>query len=206
MTTTWTNDQLASVHRRTIAPSLTLTIVVSIHVLVFFWWRADSWHLARVTSGRSVDIVFVAPPKPAAAIPAVRKRPPARSPAPIRVLPAPAEAITIVPATPLPFAGTEGVAGRAKAGVGRVYRELLTEDRSQRAPIANETPFARAIAAAFIPRSTTIEEVVMADGRRMSKVSGPRGTYCVVMESSNSAARDPFKYGGSQMKTMSCPQ
>jgi hypothetical protein len=72
--------------------------------------------------------------------------------------------------------------------------------------MAEQTALASNIASAFKRQATTVEEVLMADGSRMSKVHTPGGTYCAYKESNAvTGGRDPFK-DGVRTKVTSCPR
>lgn len=143
------------------------------------------------------------------------REPAQRQPQPI-TLPAPvaeAPAVANTPAEPdwtQPVArpGTDSLAERAKKSVGAIDRDLRAKslNMTDRKPMAEQTALASNIASAFKRQATTVEEILMADGSRMSKVHTPSGTYCAYKESNAvTGGRDPFK-DGVRTKVTSCPR
>ncbi|MFC3376856.1 hypothetical protein ACFOLJ_13435 [Rugamonas sp. CCM 8940] len=129
------------------------------------------------------------PPQPITLVaPATEAPPVANSPAPVE------------PDWTQPVArqGADSLAERAKKSVGAIDRDLRNKslNMSDRKPAAEQTALARNVASAFKTQNTTIEEILMADGRRMSKIHTPHGSYCAYMESNAiTGGRDPFKDG-----------
>jgi len=69
----------------------------------------------------------------------------------------------------------------AKRNAGNIDRELRQAFPSrQPVPVPLETPLAKGIARAGLPGGTVIQETVLADGRRITKVITPSSTYCVL--------------------------
>lgn len=94
---------------------------------------------------------------------------------------------------------------RAKASARRVAPEVLPASKAP-AALTLEQSLGNAIAAAARPRTTTIEELQTADGRPLSKISGPGGTYCVTREGFGpGAGRDPFR-DGARDRVVRCPR
>ncbi|WEF32647.1 hypothetical protein [Pseudoduganella chitinolytica] len=93
---------------------------------------------------------------------------------------------------------------RAKASARRLASDMPATKLSP--PLTLEQSLGNAIAAAARPRTTTIEELQTADGRPLSKVSGPAGTYCVTRDGFGpSAGRDPFR-DGPRDRVVRCPR
>lgn len=74
--------------------------------------------------------------------------------------------------------------------------------------VANDrTALASKIGSAYVGRDSgvTYEEVTLSDGRHMTKIHGPAGTYCAYMESNAmTGGRDPFR-DGVKTKVGTCP-
>lgn len=70
----------------------------------------------------------------------------------------------------------------AKRNIGNVDKELRQAfpSRAQIPPQAPASPLERGIASAGLPRGTAMQELVLGDGRRITKVVTPSGTYCVL--------------------------
>ncbi len=210
-----------------------LLVVAALHFLTIYLVTRPRTQSTQVLAARSTNIVFLAPPAPRRAATPVpvptsasaRERrivalSPAREPAqrlpqPITMVAPVAEApaVTNTPAEPdwtQPAAkpGVDSLAERAKKSVGAIDRDLRAKslNMTDRKPMAEQTALASNIASAFKRQATTVEEVLMADGSRMSKVHTPSGTYCAYKESNAvTGGRDPFK-DGVRTKVTSCPR
>lgn len=212
-----------------------LLVVAALHLLTIYLVTRPRAQTAQVRAARSTNIVFLAPPAPrraaaptpvptsasarerrAVALPSARE-PAQRLPQPI-TLPTPAAEAPPVANTPAaagpdwtqPAAkqGVDSLAERAKKSVGAIDRDLRAKslNMTDRKPMAEQTALASNIASAFKRQATTVEEVLMADGSRMSKVHTPGGTYCAYKESNAvTGGRDPFK-DGVRTKVTSCPR
>ena len=164
------------------------------------------------------ELTFILPPKPkpatlllprsaatARATPEVQRR---NAPAAITVRPPPAAAAAPA-AVPDPFAIPEqSLSAMARASVGDAMKALRKETphaflRSEQSGSA----IARALATAGGGASggTELEEVVLPDGRRMTRVRAGGSTYCVVMDApGGSGGRDVFR-DGAKARTVTCP-
>lgn len=212
-----------------------LLVVAALHLLTIYLVTRPRSQTAQVLAARSTNIVFLAPPAPrrAAAPPpvptsaSVRERrtvalpsspePTQRLPQPITLPPPAAEAppVANAPAAdepdwtqPAAKPGADSLAERAKKSIGAIDRDLRAKSLNitDRKPMAEQTALASNIASAFKRQATTVEEVLMADGSRMSKVHTPSGTYCAYKESNAvTGGRDPFK-DGVRTKVTSCPR
>ena len=99
--------------------------------------------------------------------------------------------------------------------LGSVRRDASTIDREARAAAPNRLPslnnsssrskFEQSFTAAGVSRSVTLETITLADGRKMTKVIGPHGTYCVTMESNSGAGGLDPTQNGIRKKTTTCP-
>lgn len=156
------------------------------------------------------ELTFILPPKPAA-----EPTPPPRSATAARAViqptrRAPPQAITIVPAAPAtpaaaaapdPFAVPEKNLGDvARASVGDAIKALRKE--TPHAFLRSEQSGSAMARALGRPGGgTELEEVVLPDGRRMTRVRG----YCVVMDApGGSGGRDVFR-DGVKARTVTCP-
>ncbi|MFS2139405.1 MULTISPECIES: hypothetical protein [Duganella] len=135
-------------------------------------------------------------------------------------LPAPApavhptvpQAITQTAPPPDPFAlpakPDEDLRQRALKSAAAVDKQLRKEAWNPRDKfVANDqTALAAKIGGAYIGGgSVTYEEVSLPDGRHMTKIHGPAGTYCAYMESNAlTGGRDPFR-DGVKTKVGTCP-
>ncbi|WP_139236236.1 hypothetical protein [Rugamonas rubra] len=213
-----------------------LLVVAALHLLTIYLVTRPRTQIAQVLAARSTNIVFLAPPAPRRAAAPVSVPPvptsasarerrtvalsPAREPAqrqpqPITMVAPVAEApaVTNTPAEPdwtQPAAklGADSLVERAKKSVGAIDRDLRAKslNMTDRKPMAEQTALASNIASAFKRQATTVEEVLMDDGSRMSKVHTPSGTYCAYKESNAvTGGRDPFK-DGVRTKVTSCPR
>jgi hypothetical protein len=91
--------------------------------------------------------------------------------------------------------------------IGRIHRELRKESpmRSHLGNNTSSTKLEKAIGAAAISRSVTMETTVSADGRTITKVKGPYGTYCLILESNSSSDGIDHTQIGVRSKQTSCP-
>ncbi|MFC5472685.1 hypothetical protein [Paraherbaspirillum soli] len=151
-----------------------------------------------------------------------KKQPPARAAASRN--PAPATAISVAPtaaspapsaAAPTPPASTNHLSARdiidaARRDVGSIDRELRQAQAPSHAPIPPASPrgaqekLASGIAASAIPRGTTIEDITRPDGQRVTKVTGPAGTYCVTQISVGNSAGMDIMQRGAGSRTTNC--
>jgi hypothetical protein len=108
----------------------------------------------------------------------------------------------------LPAKPDEDLRQRALKSAAAVDKQLRKEAWNPRDKfVANDqTALAAKLGGAYIGGgSVTYEEVTLADGRRMTKIHGPAGTYCAYMESNAlTGGRDPFR-DGVKTKVGTCP-
>ncbi|GJI92823.1 hypothetical protein RugamoR1_59860 [Rugamonas sp. R1(2021)] len=122
------------------------------------------------------------------------------------------QAITQTAPPPDPFAlpakPDEDLRQRALKSAAAVDKQLRKEAWNPRDKfVANDqTALAAKIGGAYIGGgSVTYEEVSLPDGRHMTKIHGPAGTYCAYMESNAlTGGRDPFR-DGVKTKVGTCP-
>jgi hypothetical protein len=193
-----------------------LTALTGLHVGAFVLWQPQRHESSGAVSPSNTSLVFVnvAAPRPArrklkVPVPVVpptsiaRRGPmPTSPPAPTGAaeyaVPAPPSQVDSVPDVP-------DLLDRAKASARRLARDMEPATQAA-APLTLEQSLGNAIAAAARPRTTTIEELKTADGRPLSRVSGPAGTYCVAGDGFGpSAGRDPFR-DGPRDRVVRCPR
>ncbi|MGB9990610.1 hypothetical protein [Pseudoduganella rhizocola] len=192
-----------------------LAALLFLHLLVLLAWR-PVLRQAPLAVPRG-ELAFILPPKPAPATPL-----PPRSPAAARATQEPQRrsapaAITVPPlpaASPAPaavpdaFATPEKSLGEvARASVGDAMQALRKETphaflRSQHSGSAIARALARAGGSAG---AAGLEEMVLPDGRRMTRVRTGGSSYCVVMDApGGSGGRDVFR-DGAKARTVTCP-
>lgn len=204
----------------------TLLGVAALHVAAVCLWLSMAPRLRAPDAG--VPTVFLQllklqPPKarPPIAVtppppPAVQPRRPTR-PAPAQTAialsddappPAAAEPITVPPAetSPAADAGIDAIVTTAKRDAV-AFDRASNKDRLKGITSFDNRPFARAIAGAFKPRTgiTTTREYVSNDGRRITKVISPHGTYCVISLENNTIMSESLSRQGASTRKIACP-
>lgn len=193
-----------------------LAALLVLHLVLLLAWR-PVLRQSPLAVPRG-ELTFILPPKPAAAplLPprsaaAARPAPPTvrrSGPLAITVLPPPAAA-PAPSAVSDPFAAPEkSLSDMARASVGDAMKALRKETphaflRSEQSGSA----MARALAKAGGSGGggTGLEEVVLPDGRRMTRVRAGGSSYCVVMDApGGSGGRDVFR-DGVKARTVTCP-
>lgn len=199
-------------------------------MLAFICWKSPE-RLLRPPEPPGAGITYILPPfqvvlpKPVRATQApvkrVREAPVLASrPAPVEELapvpPAVPQAITQTAPPPDPFAVPDRPAKpdddlrqRSLQVAGATDKQIRKEAWNPHDKfVANDqTVLAAKIAGAHRGRDSgvTYEEVTLADGRHMTKIHGPAGTYCAYMESNAvTGGRDPFR-DGVKTKVGTCP-
>lgn len=97
----------------------------------------------------------------------------------------------------------------ALRNVGKIDRDLrqqLPRRPDDTASSDYRSALEKAIAAAGKKTSFTTEELRLSDGSRITKVSGPGGTYCVVVPSLGSTGGVDVIQHGVQRKVVTCPR
>lgn len=121
-------------------------------------------------------------------------------------------------ATQLPAAAgrpsAEGMVEAAKRDAGKIDRELRKDAPPKEKAAAAATPTMQqklemglAPAAAPEPRSpkeTTMEDITLPNGQRVTKVTGPNGTYCVTQISVGNTKGEDIMQKGAVSRTTSC--
>ncbi|HYD95652.1 MAG TPA: hypothetical protein VEC01_10035 [Noviherbaspirillum sp.] len=169
--------------------SQALLASVLLHLFALYWLRHGLPMTSGAAQARPALEIHLTPSRSAPAAPA------ASIPAPARRLPAAADKdkqmqapLPVPERHPVPSSAEmdASVAGSllesAKRDVGKIVRELRKDFPALRAGEGQGTATARlerAIAAAGLPSGSAMQEVTAPDGRRMTKVIGATGTYCV---------------------------
>jgi hypothetical protein len=111
------------------------------------------------------------------------------------------------PASAYPPISAEDILQSMRRDIGKIDRELR-QAYPVRPKLDSPLPqsrFEQALSAAGVQRSLETETITLVDGRKMTRVKGPNGTYCVISEVSNgSDGRDSMK-DGIRSKTVNCP-
>ena len=91
--------------------------------------------------------------------------------------------------------------------VGKIDQDLRKGSRKllELAPVTTQSKLEKGIAAAGRPVAITMENFTLADGRRMTKVIGPNGTYCVTTDSIGLTRGLDVMQNGVQSRTTNCP-
>ncbi|UGQ46580.1 hypothetical protein [Massilia endophytica] len=196
-----------------------LAVLLILHIAALLAWQQGARIAPPALAARS-ELVFVMPP-PArpVAVPPVQGRsaPQPKAPSARRMEP---EAITVMPATPAtpppaeaapalpadPFSDSKPLAATARDAVGTAMKSLQKErPHAFLSTVQSAGTIERALAKAAGTTGTRLEELVLPDGRRMTRVRAGGGTYCVVMDSpAGSAGRDVFR-DGVKSRTVTCP-
>ncbi|HYD63682.1 MAG TPA: hypothetical protein VEC35_25230 [Noviherbaspirillum sp.] len=92
-------------------------------------------------------------------------------------------------------------AGKVDKEIRQQLPRRFPDDSKDGRPSALE----RAVEAAGKIRTTTTEEITSADGTRMTKVTGPSGTYCVIRNSIGATAGIDTIQRGVPQRTVNCP-
>ena len=187
-----------------------------LHFALLLAWR-PALRIAPPAVPRG-ELTFILPPKPAAAVPLPRSVAPAH-PLPQAQRRREPQAIT-VPAAPIaapaPATVADPFAAPPDKSLGEMARGSVSDTLKA---LRKETPqaflraeqsgsaIARALAKAGgrTAGGTELEEAVLPDGRRMTRVRAGGSSYCVVMDSpGGSAGRDVFR-DGPKARTVTCP-
>lgn len=137
---------------------------------------------------------------------------PARVPQPVRQTPqerAPNETSTpsaapAIEAAPEPASrNSDQLILDAKRSIGKIDRELRREFPAGVQPSA-PSKLERGIAAAARPDRPGMAEKLLPDGRKITKVSGPGGTYCVIESTVGTPGGVDQLQRGVQQRTTSC--
>ena len=202
-----------------------LILIAGVHALALLSWRSPERVLAP-PAPPGPGITYILPPftPPPSRLPQQRPHPPAPTPQPRAVAslpapqPQPAPAMQLVTPPPSPpspppearQAEADPFAQPAKPDDSLKQRALLSAaaaDKQLRKEawnprdkkIANDSTYlAAAISSAYVGHESgvTTEQIILPDGRLMTKVHTPAGTFCAQMESNTlTGGRDPFRDG-----------
>ena len=104
-------------------------------------------------------------------------------------------------------APTANLLSNAKRDIGKIDRDLRKAYPKllEAAPDSAQARLEKGIAAAAKPTTFSMEDIISPDGRRMTKVTGPDGTYCVRKEGAGSTDGLDTMQNGVRAKTTNCP-
>ena len=206
---------------------LGLLASIALHLLIIVFWRDTLGHAelpAAKTPALLVQLMTLQAPE--RALPKqLELRQELRKPPAQRKLDAPprSEAATAAPTAPPPAATTAieqkneapPVNASNNSAIFKATRDIAKIDRDLRkefprfpdaAPNSTQARLEKGIAAAAKQNVTTMEEIVSPDGRRMTRVVGPNGTYCVRKEGAGATDGLDMIQGGVRAKTTNCPE
>ena len=203
--------------RESVTRRLALPVIVILHVLmVYFWFGAKHRAATEGLAAAPLVVRFLSAATQAATVPAeqaVRPLPLAHPVAPQAItvpavaFPTPAAAQAAVPA-PSPDTANSAVDITTSAirSIGKIDRELRKEfpRPEEPRPDSMQARLAKGIAAAGIAQGTSMQEKVLSDGRRVTKVSGPGYSYCVTSDSVGHDSGFDQMQRGVKSKTTNC--
>ena len=202
-----------------------LGLVGGAHILVVLFWRVPELNRPPAPLQHAPITYMLAPRSPQGHPVIVRKGPErVRQSQPLQSSSAPQAAISdakmaqqqaIAQAMPSidPFAPPklqeEDLKQRVLKSAANVDKQMRKEAWNPHDKfLANDrTALAAKIGSAYVGRDggVTYEEVTLPDGRHMTRMHGPTGTYCAYMESNAmTGGRDPFR-DGLKTKVGTCP-
>lgn len=118
-----------------------------------------------------------------------------------------AASIEVKEPAPVVTAPTANLLSNAKRDIGKIDRDLRKAYPKllEAAPDSAQARLEKGIAAAAKPTTFSMEDIISPDGRRMTKVTGPDGTYCVRKEGAGSTDGLDTMQNGVRAKTTNCP-
>ena len=182
---------------------MALVFTIALHLLAIYFWPAMSRHPAMRVPSDPALFVFLRPSQspPMHIEKSELKKYEVRGSAPPkqrRTSESRVEPLPITTASPgLPPSGSEAnpqsanvpstanrmddILSITKRDIGKIDRDLRKEFPKLQgvAPNSIQARLSNGIAAAAKPSATMMQEKVLSDGRRITKVSGPGGSYCV---------------------------
>ncbi|MEC5217897.1 hypothetical protein RCH09_002861 [Actimicrobium sp. GrIS 1.19] len=209
----WTARQ-----RRGVMP---LVVIIGLHLLLIgLLIEASRRQPVREAVGQVMTMLLpeAAPPLPERAAAAQRRTPvtmvravtqdhPASVTAEPRNQATPAEPESATTTLPPPLPASD-LATSALRSVGKIDRDLRNEFRHlpERAPDSVTSRLAQGIAAAGVVHRLmpSMQERVLADGRRVTKVTSSSGTYCVTQEGAGANDGLDRVQNGNHMKATNC--
>jgi hypothetical protein len=126
-----------------------------------------------------------------------------RTPTAVSIPAAPPAPDKLPPTSPVRPSGMDMIEA-AKRDVGEIDRELRKALPPSREPIPPAAPLsaqqklAKGIAAAARPRGTFMEDLTLPNGQRVTKVTGPLGSYCVTQISVGDTKGEDIMHGNFQ--------
>jgi hypothetical protein len=196
-----------------------LAVIIGLHLLLIgLLIEASRRQPARDAVGRVMTMLLpaAAPPQPERAATAHPRTPVTRFRAAtpdhtasvtpeLRSLANPPETDSPTAAPPLP---ASDLAASALRSVGKIDRDLRNEFRHlpERAPDSVTSRLAQGIAAAGVVNRLmpAMQERVLADGRRVVKVTSSVGTYCLTLEGAGANDGLDRLQNGNHMKATNC--
>ena len=129
------------------------------------------------------------------------------TPLTLSTAPEPAASIEKKEQAPAPSPPYGDLLSNAKRDIGKIDRDLRKAFPKllEAAPDSAQARLEKGIAAAAKPTSTSMEDFTSPDGRRMTKVTGPDGTYCVRKEGAGATDGLDTIQNGVRAKTTNCP-
>ncbi|WP_394782258.1 hypothetical protein [Undibacterium sp.] len=123
----------------------------------------------------------------------------------INIPPAPSAVVEQMPQT-APAAAPSDLTANAMRSVGKLDKELRKEFPSiaHAQPESMQSKLAKGIAAAGVSQERTTQEKISPDGRRVTKVSGPGYSYCVMTDNVGHDAGFDQMQRGVQSRTVNC--
>lgn len=205
---------------------LGLLASIALHLLIIVFWRGSLGHAAlpaAKTPALLVQLMRLQTPERALPKPLEAKREDQKPPAQRKLdAPSRSDAETIARTVPPPTLSTvidekndappvstsSSTIFNAKRDIAKIDRELRKDfpKLPEAAPNSTQSRLEKGIAAAAKPQATTMEDIVSADGRRMTRVVGPNGTYCVRKEGAGATDGLDMIQGGVRAKTTNCPE
>jgi len=196
-----------------------LPAIIALHVLLLYCWPAAKRAATTGLDAPPLLLRFFSPAPQASlerADPVIPvqvfklrpgfQAPPVLAPTPDKTPPA-ADAVS-VPVSEAPGAAGPGIdlTSSAMLAIGKVDRELRKEfpGQAQPEPESRQLRLERGIAAAAVQRERSMQERVLPDGRRITKVTGPGYSYCVMAGSVGDHNGMDIMQRGVQTKTTSC--
>ena len=194
--------------------AFSLSLAVAIHLGMLCWTVAFRNAIDQPRSkAPDLTVTFVKPTAPTIATipakPGTQRKPSnnaAARPSPADrnvTAPTAAEATPIAPEQP----SADEMVMRARRQAGQIDRDLRRSfpHASSSAIPAQASGLEKGIAAAAVSRDTTMQTMTLHDGRTITRVTGPSGSYCIVSDAAAGGnGSDPLQ-AGRLSKVTTCP-
>ncbi len=191
-----------------------LAAIFLAHVLAVLCWPAREPHDAGPPS--KVMQLLVIGPKAKAPPAKASRRPATSAPRPQRARPLVPEAVAVTPplSVPAPVPTpvdaitpplVDTLAARARRDVGAIDKQLrmASPDPAQRKLAHDQTPLARAMESAFIPRGPEkTVSLILPDGSHVTK----KGDKCRMVEDNHTIMSETRRRQGFTVKRIECPK